>query len=183
MLDKTGVAVGSQLSALSGTLRPLRLPALAVLVSLALPGAAPSRVAGELDAAGLSNRVGREKGRVVLVNFWATWCLPCREEFPALSRLSRAYAGRGLSVIGVSTDFARETAAVQKFLDEQKPPFPNYRKKSGGDDQDFINAVDRSWNGELPFSVVYGRDGKKAKVLSGQHSYAEFEDEVVKLLR
>ena len=162
------------------------LAALSVPAALAASGAAaaaPSRLAGELDASGLQNRVAQEKGRVVLVNFWATWCLPCREEFPSLSRLARAHSGNGLSVIGVSTDFARETPAVEKFLAQQSPPFPNYRKKAGGDDQDFINAVDRSWNGELPFSVLYGRDGKKVKVLSGQHTYAEFADEVGKLLK
>lgn len=141
------------------------------------------RLAGEVDAAGLAERIAREKGRVVLVNFWATWCVPCREEFPSLARLQRTHAARGLSVLGVSTDLARDMPAVEKFLAEHRPPFPNYRKKSEGDDQDFIEAMDPKWGGELPFSVLYGRDGKKAKVLSGQHSYAEFEREVVELLK
>ena len=142
-----------------------------------------SRLAGELDAPGLAQRVAREKGRVVLVNFWATWCAPCREEFPSLSRLARARSASGLTVLGVSPDFAREVPAVERFLAEQKPAFENYRKRSGGDDQDFINAVDRSWGGELPFTVLYGRDGKKAKVLSGGHTYEQLEAEVAKLLR
>src|SRR5262249_47554943 len=86
----------------------------------------PDGPQGEVDAAGLLERIGREKGKVVLVNFWATWCVPCREEFPDLSRLQSAYAGKGLRVIGVSTDFARESAAVAKFMGEQKPSFPNY---------------------------------------------------------
>ena len=135
-------------------------------------------LAGEVDAKGLAERIAREKGNVVLVNFWATWCVPCREEFPDLARLDKAYGGRGLRVLGVSTDFARETAAVKKFLAEQKPGFPNYRKKSGGDDEDFINAVDKSWGGELPFTVLYARDGKKARVLSGKHTYHEYEAEI-----
>lgn len=138
---------------------------------------------GEVDAKGLAQRIAREKGNVVLVNFWATWCVPCREEFPDLSRLQKAYAARGLRVIGVSTDLQRETPAVGKFLAEQKPAFPNYRKKSGGDDQAFIDAVDKSWGGELPFSVLYGRDGQKTKVLSGKHAYAGYEKEVRALLK
>lgn len=142
-----------------------------------------SRIAGEVDANGLTERIGREKGRVVLVTFWATWCVPCREEFPDIVRLQKAYAGQGLRVLGVSTDLARETPAVEKFLGEQKPDFPNYRKKKGGDDQQFIDAVDASWGGELPFSVLYTRDGRKAKVLSGRHTYAEYEREVQTLLR
>jgi thiol-disulfide isomerase/thioredoxin len=143
----------------------------------------PDSLAGEVDAAGLAKRIAREKGHVVLVNFWATWCVPCREEVPDLARLARAYAGQGLRVLGVSTDLARESAAVRKFLSEQKPGFPNYRKKSGGDDQQFIDAVDRSWGGELPFSVLYARDGKKTKVFSGKHTYREYEEEVVKLVK
>jgi len=135
-----------------------------------------------VDAKGLAQRVARESGRVVLVNFWATWCVPCREEFPELSRLQAKYGPRGLQVLGVSTDFASQMPAVEKFLAEQKPRFPNYRKKSGGDDQQFIDAVETSWRGELPFSVLFARDGKKARALSGKHTYREYEREILKLL-
>jgi thiol-disulfide isomerase/thioredoxin len=50
----------------------------------------PDALAGEVDARELVERIAREKGQVVLVNFWATWCVPCREEFPDLARLDRA---------------------------------------------------------------------------------------------
>ncbi len=142
----------------------------------------PSRIAGELDAQGLKERIARERGHVVLVNFWATWCVPCREEFPELSRLQKALGSQGLRVLGVSTDLAKETPGVEKFLDEQRPSFPNYRKRSGGDDQDFIEAVDRSWGGELPFSVLYARDGHKVKTLWGKHTYSQYEKQVNELL-
>ncbi len=143
----------------------------------------PDRLAGEVDARELLGRIAREKGNVVLVNFWATWCVPCREEFPEFARLHAAYAGRGLRVIGVSTDLERDRPAVAKFLAEQKPGFPNYRKKSGGDPQQFIDAVDTSWGGELPFTVLYARDGRKATVFSGKRSYSEYEREVRRLLK
>lgn len=156
--------------------------ALALLFFLCAVAAAPgSRIRGDVDAPGLAEAVASYKGRVVLVNFWATWCIPCREEFPSLVRLQSTYGPR-LQVLGVSTDFARERPGVEKFLAEEKPNFPNYHKKSGGDDEDFIEAVDPKWGGELPFSVLYRRDGRKAKVLSGQQSYAGFEREVLKLL-
>jgi thiol-disulfide isomerase/thioredoxin len=135
-----------------------------------------------VDTRGLTQRIARERGRVVLVNFWATWCVPCREEFPDLSRLQQKYGPRGLQVLGVTTDFASQRSAVEKFLAEQKAAFPNYHKKSGGDDQRFIDAVDTSWGGELPFSVLFARDGKKAKALSGRHTYREYEQEILKLL-
>jgi thiol-disulfide isomerase/thioredoxin len=139
-------------------------------------------IAGELDAKGLAERILKERGHVVLVNFWATWCVPCREEFPDLSRLQQKYGSRGFQVLGISTDFASQTPAVDRFLAEQKPRFPNYRKKSGGDDQQFIDAVEPSWGGELPFSVLFTRDGKKVRALSGKHTYRQYEQEIVKLL-
>ena len=141
------------------------------------------RLAGEVDAQGLARAIAKEKGRVVLVNFWATWCVPCREEFPDLVRLEKKYRDRGLSIVGVSTDLAKDLPAVEKFLTTTKPAFRNYRKKSGGDDQDFIESVDPRWGGELPFSVLYDRDGKKASVLSGKQSAADFERAVTRLLR
>ena len=142
-----------------------------------------SLLAGEIDANGLRDVIARQKGHVVLVNFWATWCVPCRQEFPDLTRLQKSLGPRGLQVVGVSTDFASAMSGVHKFLEQQKPGFPNYHKKAGGDDQDFIDAVDKGWNGELPFSVLYDRNGRKAKVFSGKHSFAEYEKEIRALLQ
>jgi len=148
----------------------------------ATSAAAPSRLAGELDAAGLRQAVARERGHVVLVNFWATWCVPCREEFPSLSRLPERNRDAGLRVVGVSTDFEKQRTAVEKFLAERRPPFPNYHRKRGGDDQDFIEAVDPSWGGELPFSVLYDRSGRKVRAFSGKLPIAAAEREIRKLL-
>jgi len=146
------------------------------------PAAGASRLAGELDAKTFAETVARNKGKVVLVNFWATWCVPCRQEFPDLVRLEKAYRGK-VAVIGVSTDLARDLPAVEKFLADMRPEFPNYRKKSGGDDQDFIESVDDKWGGELPFTVVFGTNGKKARALSGMQTYADFEKALAPLLK
>ena len=119
----------------------------------------------------------------MVLNFWATWCVPCREEYPDLVRLEKAYRDRGVSVLGVSIDLPKEMPKVEKFLATSHPEFPNYIKKVGGDDQDFIESVDKQWGGELPFTVVYGRDGRKAQVLSGKQSYASFEKAVLAQLK
>ena len=156
----------------------------ALFLSSSLSGAPEaSKLTGEVDARGYAAAVAKEKGRVVLVNFWATWCVPCREEYPDLTRLEKAYREKGLAVLGISIDSAKDLAAVDKFLAKMSPDFPNYRKASGGDDQIFIESIDKDWGGELPFTVLYARDGKKTKVLSGKQSYGTFEAAVKELLR
>ncbi len=159
-----------------------RLAAALFVASTALAAPEAPKLAGELDAKGFADAVAKRSGQVVLVNFWATWCVPCREEFPDLARLERAYRGQGLAVFGVSIDSAKDLPAVDKFLAGTSPDFPNYRKASGGDDQVFIESVDARWGGELPFTVLYSRDGKKARVLSGKQSYGDFEKAVKALL-
>jgi thiol-disulfide isomerase/thioredoxin len=153
-----------------------------LLAATVATGEPASRLAGELDASGLKQTISRQKGRVVLLNFWATWCVPCREEFPSLSRLQNEHRKSGLTVVGVSTDFQKQLAEVEKFLGQQRPSFANYRKKSGGDDQDFIEAVDSSWGGELPFSVLYDRTGKKVKIYSGKLEIPAVDREIRRLL-
>ncbi len=151
--------------------------------ALAARAADATLLAGEVDGQELAAAIAREKGHVVLVNFWATWCVPCREEFPDLVRLEKAYRDRGLRVLGVSADLAKDLPKIEKFLAAGHPDFPNYFKKSGGDDQAFIESVDPKWGGELPFTVLYGKDGKKARTLSGKQSYAYLERAVSGLLR
>ena len=155
---------------------------MAAVVLSSSASAQTSHLAGELDAKEFAARVAAERGNVVLVNFWATWCVPCREEFPDLVKLQKAYAGRGLRVIGISTDFTKQLPAVETFLTRQQPSFPNYHMKAGGDVQDFIEALYSRWSGVLPFSVLFGRDGRKAATLAGKNSYADFEREVLKVL-
>jgi len=86
---------------------PLRLPALQD---------------GEMD-------LGSFRGRVVLVNFWATWCPPCVEEMPSLERLHRALAGQGLVVLGVSVD--DDGAALEAFVRRAGVTFPILRDPGG----------------------------------------------------
>jgi thiol-disulfide isomerase/thioredoxin len=165
---------------------PKRAAAAALLLfTLAAAGRAADAtlLKGELDGKELSAAIAKQKGHVVLVNFWATWCVPCREEFPDFVRLEKSYRDRGLRVIGVSTDLAKDLPKVEKFLAAAPPDFPNYRKKSGGDDQDFIESVDAKWGGELPFTVLYGKDGKKTRMLSGKQSYGELEKAIAPLLK
>lgn len=128
-----------------------------------------------------SRVVAAKKGRVVLVNFWATWCEPCREEMPALVAAAKGFRAKDVAVALVSTDSLKKTPAVQKFLVSLRIPFVCWQAKST-DPQRFIEAVDKTWNGALPYTLVYDRRGELAVRLLGQQTEQSFSDAVRKAL-
>ncbi|MEP7028664.1 MAG: TlpA disulfide reductase family protein [Candidatus Eisenbacteria bacterium] len=111
-----------------------------------------------------------------LVNVWASWCEPCREEFPGIIRLSRAYRDRGLRVVLISADFTEDLPNARKFLAEQGVDWPTYYKT--GDDQAFIAALSSNWSGSLPGSFVFDAHGVLRDSWEGKASYAAFERRV-----
>jgi thiol-disulfide isomerase/thioredoxin len=118
--------------------------------------------------------------RAVVVNVWASWCIPCREEFPALLRFYRSYKDRGVAVLFVSGDFASDTAPAKEFLAEQGVDFPSYLKAQK--DQEFIDAFDPQWSGALPATFVYDGTGERRKSFLGPVTYESLEREVAPLL-
>jgi thiol-disulfide isomerase/thioredoxin len=122
------------------------------------------------------------RGKPLLVNFWATWCEPCRDEFPMLNELARAYGPRGLQVLGVSLDEDVDINLVRRFLARMNPVFSNFRKKPGKDEE-FINGVHVKWSGALPATFFYDREGRMAATLVGEHSRPEFDKVIQQLLQ
>jgi thiol-disulfide isomerase/thioredoxin len=129
-------------------------------------------LAGELDGAGVSRLALAHKGRPVVVSLWATWCDPCVKEFPWLMELARDR--KDVVFLAVSIDDPESRGALEQFVQSQKPPFPVYARTPGKDDA-FINGVDRDWKGVVPMLLVYGRDGRRAQILEGEHTRAEVE--------
>ena len=128
-----------------------------------------------------SRIVAPKKGRVLLVNFWATWCDPCREEMPALVSAAKRFSSKDVAVALVSTDSLKKTADVQKFLTSAKIPFVCWQAKSS-DPQRFIDAVDKSWNGAVPYTLVYDRKGEVVARLAGPQTEKSFGEAVRKAL-
>jgi thiol-disulfide isomerase/thioredoxin len=98
------------------------------------------------------------QGKVVVIDFWATWCLPCKKEFPGLVELHRKYAADGVACMSVSIDDAEDQAAALKFLKSKDATFANF----------LVVEEDSKWKkkwaiGGVPVVFVYGRDGKLAK--------------------
>jgi thiol-disulfide isomerase/thioredoxin len=113
--------------------------------------------------------VAEPGARLVLLNVWATWCVPCREEFPDLVRIGRDYRDRGLRLVLVSGDFESETTAVDRFLAAQGVDFLTYLKQ--GADMPFIDGIDSRWSGALPVTVLYDGAGRKRWFHEGKTSY------------
>ena len=114
------------------------------------------------------------KGKVVLVNFWATWCDPCRREIPRFVDLQNKYADRGLQIVGISLD--DDAKAVPPFYQEYKM---NYPVAIGNDKlaESFGNVLG------LPVNFLIDRDGRIAARHLGEEKFPELENEIKALLR
>lgn len=106
---------------------------------------------------------------IVMVNFWASWCLPCREEFPDLMRYDREHPDVALRF--VSLDFEDDLPFAVEFLQEQGVEGQTFLKT--GRDGEFIDAVDERWTGAIPATVLYARDGTRLAFHEGKMSYNE----------
>lgn len=107
------------------------------------------------DRDGKPRRLSEWDGRLVVLNFWASWCGPCREEMPILDRLHASHAGRGLSVIGVAEE---DAAPARAFLAAHPVAYPILIAPPGaGVDVSLRFGNTRS---VLPYTVLIGRDGR-----------------------
>jgi len=135
------------------------------------------------DAPTVKRAVAALRGHVVLVNFWATWCGPCVAEFPAIVKVSRQDKGLGLRTIVVSADMLKDRhTKVEPFLARQGATFPAYLEKSA-DPEDFINAFDPVWQGDLPRTLIYDRRGRLVRTLAGEQTAASLAAAVAPYLK
>ncbi len=115
-----------------------------------------------LEISGKPGHLADLKGKVVVLNFWATWCPPCVEETPALNRLQKYIDSRGGMVLGVSVD--EDPAAYQKFLKDQGVNFPTYRDPSRKSALDYGTSM-------YPETYIIDRRGKIARKVIGPQQW------------
>lgn len=128
------------------------------------------------DLSGVEQNLQSLKGRIVVLNFWATYCVPCRKEMPDLAVIQNEFAALGVQVVGVSTDDLEDRSKVLQFVKETKVNFPIW---VGGSTEHMVRF---GLGAALPGTVVINREGKIAKIISGVIDQAMLRKEIEALL-
>ena len=164
------------------TRRPWYVSLLAFALSLfaACPANAQLPEIEEATSNELLSNIRAGDAELTLVNFWATWCTPCREEIPALVRIGRAFASEGLRLIFVSGDFAEDVPDARRFLAEHGVTTPSFM--SSGMNQGFIQAIYPDWSGALPATAVYGPGGSQVDFWEGARTFEEIDERLRSIL-
>lgn len=133
----------------------------------------------QVDEVGLRELL-KPKGKPLLINFWATWCDPCREEFPGLVELDKEYKGKA-DFITVSLDDPEDiNTAVPKFLASMKAEMPAYLLRTA-DESAVITSISRDWHGGMPFTALYSPKGELAYFREGKVVLETLKAELDKL--
>ena len=118
----------------------------------------------------------------LLINFWATWCVPCREEFPDLVKIDNEYKGK-IDFITISLDFEEElNTGVPQFLKEMKADMPTYLLVTP-DESAAIGMISKEWGGGMPLTVLYSPSGQVAFFHQGVVKPAELKAAIDKLIQ
>lgn len=169
----TLIALVAAIAALTGVLysvwkvapQPAAADAAAVLLRSEIP-----------DLEGRLQAISQWRGKVVVVNFWATWCAPCREEIPVFIRLQDKYGARGLQFVGIAID---QPEKVRPYAAELGMNFPVLIGGAGAVD---LSRLLGNRAGVLPFTVILDRDGKIVRTEIGAVKEAVIEPFLASLL-
>src|ERR1041385_4799613 len=142
----------------------------------------PAAVVTPIDAEPLKSLLSKQRQKPVLVNFWATYCDPCRDEFPDLVKIDKDYRSQSLEFFTVSLDDITDiNTEVPKFLDEMKAKMPAYLLNVN-DPEPAINLVDRSWQGSLPATFLYNEKGEIVYKHFGRVNPTELREAIDKVV-
>ena len=145
--------------------------------------AKPLPVVSPIDAEELKGLLTQQREHPLLVNFWATFCDPCRDEFPDLVKIDKDYRPRSLEFVTVSLDDMSEIKnEVPKFLNSMNATMPAYLLNVS-DPEPAINSVDRTWRGDLPATFLYNEKGEVVYKHFGRVKTAELREAIEKVVK
>lgn len=128
------------------------------------------------DLKGQQQALGQWRGKVLVVNYWATWCPPCLEEMPAFSRLQDKYRDKGVQFVGISIDNAA------KIVEFQKTTPVSYPLLIGDIGVMENSAALGNTRQALPFTAVFDRQGRLSSTKLGRFAEADLERELIELM-
>lgn len=168
-----GLASAAGASTVAGAAAPVSAAAAAP------PAAAATQL---ISADQLREQINANRGKVIVLNFWATWCLPCLHEIPVLLQVTQQLAPRGVVLIGVAMDEPQALAQVEPF---RKKHFPGFATglRADADMDKLASVVDPTWNEILPTTYILGRNGKLRTKIQGARSAAQFRATIEAALR
>jgi thiol-disulfide isomerase/thioredoxin len=135
----------------------------------------------KLDKGKIQNIIKEREGKPLFVNIWATWCVPCREEFPDLIKLAGKYKGK-VDFVGISVDYDDEIETkINPFLKNFKVNFPQYVNAFENAEQ-LINFFDKDWNGAIPATFIFDKYGKKVISIFGKEDFKTFESKILQVI-
>jgi thiol-disulfide isomerase/thioredoxin len=178
------VAAASPIASSKSATTPPATPADSKAQPSAQPSTVPAPVVSSvIDIDGIKKSMRGSRGRVLLVHFWATWCLPCLEELPVISQFARDMKPRGLDVLSLSLDDPQTAQArVSKLLSEQAPNLTPVIAKFSDADQ-FIGTFDSRWEGTIPALFAYDATGQRRGSHVGEASRGDLDQLVGRLLK
>ena len=130
------------------------------------------------DTKGGSFKLSSFKGKVVFLNFWATWCPPCRTEFPEVVKLNNDLAGKGVKVVSISVDQANTRGRIKPFIDDNKA---TQQVLLGDEAGDIFDRYANNPRPGIPMNVLIGKDGKVIKSwvgFRGQDDVSEWRSSI-----
>ena len=143
----------------------------------------PLPVVSPIDMEAFNGLLTQQREHPLLVNFWATFCDPCRDEFPDLVQIDKDYRPRSLEFVTVSLDDVSELKnEVPKFLDSMKATMPAYLLNIP-DPEPAINFVDSKWRGDLPATYLYNEKGEVVYKHIGRIKTDELREAIEKVFK
>jgi thiol-disulfide isomerase/thioredoxin len=134
-----------------------------------------------VDEIWLKNKIKNRNGKILFVNFWATWCEPCVEEFPDLVKIYNKNKNSSFEFLSVSVNLPSEIESkVKPFLKEQAADFPvvvTEEKRS----EEIINMINPDWDGTVPATIIYDENGNRKEFFAEPESYEVFNKSIEKV--
>lgn len=131
-----------------------------------------------IDEKELEKIINERSGKVLFINVWATWCIPCIEEFPDLVKIDEYYKGKDVDIISLNVDFGPGLdSLVISFLEKQNAGFTvfNVKEKSS---ENIINLLNPEWNGAIPATFIFDKNGKRIVYIPGNEKFPAFRNAI-----